>query len=182
LAVDDYDNADTAYFGAGQDRRQREIIIPLSIGGGVSFTPEMDMERAKAETIDRVSQAYNSARGQAKWTAALSGDLHAETLAAIEAGMAHDTDKVNAAFAGEIAKQEAAGVRDVAQRYDATNEAERDAFAEFCAVPCKTLADARAKGEHLAGYHRRLGCYLEADLIEAFAMSLTGQDGREAFA
>lgn len=182
MAIDDFDSADAAYFGFGPDARKgREIVIPLSMGGDVSLFPEMDMDTARDDALKLAERVFNQLHDAAERTANVAPDLHRDTLAAIGEAWARDRQAIDDAISAELAKQEAAGMRSVKERYDAANDAEIEALSTLCALPCLSPFDAAAKGAYLAKFVKTNGDAIDWRHWLALAVSITGKDGSGAF-
>lgn len=176
-ALDQDQAMEDAYFKA---HPEREVVIPLEIGGALSFGLRFDLERYRDDWLTELDAIYDRRRDSIIRVLAtvISED---DARAKVDEHKANDIRKIGEAFAAAQASRDAFGYGQAERDRQATSDAHMDALYAVCQFRCTTLQEFAVKAAFLLAEHKKsLG--LDANEVEALLTSMMpeGQEGGDA--
>jgi hypothetical protein len=145
-AIDRQEDMDSSYFAGSK----KEIIVPLSITGGVSLNTDWDQaEWAVADCRKRIVSAYDDQRSRLAAMERYAPDLHKAALEELRIKQIADLREMRSQARAEQRRQDEHGYGGANRRYWETSGAEMGALTAICAFRCATDAERAMKGEYL---------------------------------
>lgn len=176
-ALDQDQAMEDAYFAA---HPEREIVIPLEIGGALSFGVRFDLEQYRDDWLKELDAIYDRRRDSIVRVLAtiISED---DARAKVDEHKANDIRKIGEAYVAAQASRDAFGYGQAIRDRAAMSDADMDALYAVCGFRCTTPQEYAVKAAFLLAEHEK-SMGLAADEVEALLKSMMpeGQEGGDA--
>ncbi|HEV2901542.1 MAG TPA: hypothetical protein VGX71_27625 [Pseudaminobacter sp.] len=173
-AIDLQEDMDKSYFAGSK----KEIIVPLSITGGVSLDTDWDQaEWAVADCRKRIVSAYKDQRSRLAPMERYAPDLHKAALEELRIKQIADLREMRSQARAEQRRQDEHGYGGANRRYWETSDAEMGALTAICAFRCATDAERAMKAEYLLSIKDGTRDELQSDDVIALLQSLVREGG-----
>jgi hypothetical protein len=168
-AIDLQEEMDESYFAGSK----KEIIVPLSITGGVSLDTDWDQAKwAVADCRKRIVSAYKDQRSRLAPMERYAPDLHKAEMEELRIKQIADLREMRSQARAEQRRQDEHGYGGANRRYWETSDAEMGALTAICAFRCATDTERAMKGEYLLTRDE-----MQPDDVLALLQSLVAEGG-----
>jgi hypothetical protein len=168
---------DNSYFAVSK----KEIIVPLSITGGVSLKTDWDQAKwAVGDCRKRIVSAYDDQRSRLAAMERYAPNLHKAALEELRIKQIADLREMRSQARAEQRRQDEHGYGGANRRYWETSDAEMGALTAICAFRCATDAERAMKGEYLLSIKDGDRDELQPDDVIALLQSLLAEGGVQA--
>lgn len=183
-AVDDFEDALTAtskleeaYFQVAQ----KELFVPLSIGGAQSFNVQsffahFDIAEHYQDVRKDIGRRYQEQHHKLAALTKVAPTTAVEAATALQKAEAHDLRTLRQVLREEVSRRKAAGLWQAKEIEEAASDADMDAFTAICAYRCTTLADVARKAEALAHFLRGSCCEIQDEDLRVLLSSMMPAD------
>jgi hypothetical protein len=168
-----FDAALTAMWAAEADyfaTHPKERLIPLSVGGAVTFCVRFDLDDYAEDCRTRIAKIYADLHLKLD-ALKLPPELHAPALQFIRRKMRTDMAALRKAHKAEVASRNAHGYGGAVAASNLADTAEDEALSAVCAYPCTTVAELDMKGRYLLAVTGGRFAELDADDQQALLRS-----------
>ncbi|WP_192182175.1 hypothetical protein [Mesorhizobium amorphae] len=162
-----------AYFNA---HPEKELLVPLSIGGAQSFYIRFDLDHYAADCAKEISARYEAKRRGLHELRAISPDLADQAVEVFNRGEETDIATLVTMLKAEKSKRNAFGWGKAHRAYDATSNAVRRALDTLVAHRCTSPAANRARAKYLLKATGGRFAELEPYQVKALLNSLRAVD------
>ncbi len=134
---------------AYRDTYPREIVVPLSIGGGVSLYSSSNMDHEREEARQRIRKAYDEAVSHLRQLSRIDEAMAQDATAKLRAMERRDARRLGRMVRDETARQEAFGWQQAERERAAASLAEDEAELAILRYHCRTAEEAKMRHAYI---------------------------------